>query len=78
MHKISTLGFPGRPRAAERDSSSVTVVLLPERMTHHWWEHILFNQNIHRIRDALTGRPDILVADVPFRAPERGGAHLGA
>jgi hypothetical protein len=54
------------------------VVLLPERMTHHWWEHILFNQNIHRIRDALTGRPDILVADVPFRAPERGGAHLGA
>ena len=64
--------------AAERDSSSVTVVLLPERMTHHWWEHILFNQNIHRIRDALTGRPDILVADVPFRAPERGGAHLGA
>ena len=64
--------------AAERDSSSVTVVLLPERMTHHWWEHILFNQNIHRIRDALTGRPDILVADVPFRAPARGGAHLGA
>ena len=64
--------------AAERDSSSVTVVLLPERVTHHWWEHILFNQNIHRIRDALTGRPDILVADVPFRAPERGGAQLGA
>jgi len=67
--------------AAERDSSSVTVVLLPERMTHHWWEHILFNQNIHRIRDALTGRPD--TSSRTFRsgrpsagartwAPERG------
>ena len=58
--------------AAERDSSSVTVVLLPERMTHHWWEHLLFNQNTHRIRDALTGRPDMLVADVPYQAPEHG------
>ena len=63
---------------AERDPSSVTVVLLPERMTRHWWEQLLFNQNVHRIRDALTGRPDILVADVPFRARDHGGARLGA
>jgi len=55
---------------AEKEAGSVTVVLLPERMTRHWWERILFNQNVHRIRDALTGRPDILVADVPFRAFE--------
>ena len=46
----------------------MTVVLLPERMTRHWWERILFNQNAHRLRDALAGHPDILVADVPFRA----------
>jgi hypothetical protein len=57
---------------AEQDPDTVTVVLLPERMTHHWWERILFNQNVHRIREALTGRPDILVADVPFRTPEHG------
>ena len=62
---------------AEHDPGIVTVVLLPERMTHHWWERILFNQNIHRIRAALTGRPDILVADVPFRAPEPGWAESG-
>jgi len=55
---------------AEKETGSVTVVLLPERMTRHWWERILFNQNVHRIRAALTGRPDILVADVPFRAFE--------
>jgi amino acid transporter len=53
---------------AERQAGSVTVVLLPERMTRHWWERILFNQNAHRLRQALAGRPDILVADVPFRA----------
>jgi hypothetical protein len=28
---------------------------------------LLYNQNSHRLRDALTGQPGILVADVPFR-----------
>jgi amino acid transporter len=55
---------------AGKESGSVTVVLLPERMSRHWWERILFNQNVHRIREALTGRVDVLVADVPFRAFE--------
>ncbi len=55
---------------AEQDAESVTVVLLPERVSRHWWERILFNQNVHRIREALTGRSDILVADVPFRSRE--------
>ena len=57
---------------AERDARIVTVVLLPERITRHWWERILFNQNTHRIREALAGRSDILVADVPFRSREHG------
>jgi amino acid transporter len=57
---------------AERDPDSVTVVLLPERMTRHWWERVLFNQNSHRIRAALAGRQDMLVADVPYRALEPG------
>jgi hypothetical protein len=55
---------------AEHEAGSVTVVLLPERVSRHWWERILFNQNAHRIREALTGRSDILVADVPFRSRE--------
>ena len=46
------------------------MVLLPARMSRHRWERILFNQNVHRIREALTGRVDVLVADVPFRAFE--------
>ena len=52
---------------ADRDPSTVTIVLLPERIIEHWWERFLYNQNAHRIRDALTGHPGILVADVPFR-----------
>jgi amino acid transporter len=58
---------------AERDPAGVTVVLLPERMTRHWWERVLFNQNVHRIRAALAGRQDMLVADVPYRALKPGG-----
>ena len=62
---------------AEQDPSSVTVVLLPERVSRHWWEKVLFNQNVHRIREALTGRSDILVADVPFRSREHGHGRTG-
>ncbi len=53
---------------ARRDPGSVTVVLLPEHLTRHWWERALFNQNMHRIRRALAGREDILIAEVPYRA----------
>jgi hypothetical protein len=52
---------------AARDLDTVTVVLVPERIIRHWWERLLYNQNSHRIRDALTGHPGILVADVPYR-----------
>ncbi len=51
----------------ERDPTTVTIVLLPERIIRHWWERFLYNQNAHRIRAALTGHSGILVADVPFR-----------
>ena len=57
---------------AERDPESVTVVLLPERLARHWWDRLLFNQNVHRIRAALAGRQDMLVADVPYRRIEPG------
>ncbi len=52
---------------AARDADILTVVLVPERIVRHWWERLLYNQNAHRIRDALTGHPGILVADIPFR-----------
>jgi amino acid transporter len=52
---------------AERSAGEMVVVLLPEYVPRRWWERLLYNENAHRIRDALLGRANILVADVPFR-----------
>ena len=51
---------------------TVTVVVLPEYVPRHWWDRLLHNQKAGRIRESLVGRPDTVVADVPFGA-ERGG-----
>jgi hypothetical protein len=53
--------------AADDDGDDVVVVLLPEYVARHWWERFLYNENGQRIERALLGRPDILVAEVPFR-----------
>ena len=48
----------------------VIVVLIPEYVPRHWWDRILYNQNGQRIREALVGRRDIVVLDVPYRREE--------
>jgi amino acid transporter len=53
--------------AASRAGDDVLVVLLPEYVVRHWWERFLYNENAHRIRQALLGRSNILVAEVPYR-----------
>jgi amino acid transporter len=53
--------------AASRAGDDVLVVLLPEYVVRHWWERFLYNENARRIRSALLGRPNILVAEVPYR-----------
>jgi hypothetical protein len=52
---------------AGQNEDDILVVLLPEYVPRHWWEKYLYNENAHRIREALLGRKNILVADVPFR-----------
>jgi len=42
-------------------------VLIPEYVARHWWERILFNQAASRLRTALLGRPNTVVANVPYR-----------
>jgi hypothetical protein len=49
------------------DPDRLTIVLLPEHLPHHWWDRVLYNQNVHRIRAALVGRKDFVVLDVPYR-----------
>jgi amino acid transporter len=53
--------------AATRAGDDLIVVLLPEYVARHWWERVLYNENARRIRAALLGRPNVLVAEVPYR-----------
>ena len=52
---------------AGRIGGDILVVLLPEYVARHWWEKYLYNENARRIREALLGRKNILIADVPYR-----------
>jgi len=52
---------------AGRNEDDILVVLLPESVARHWWEKYLYNENARRIREALLGRKNILIADVPYR-----------
>jgi amino acid transporter len=49
------------------DPDRLTIVLLPEHLARHWWDRLLYNQNVHRIRAALVGRKDFVVLDTPYR-----------
>ena len=52
---------------ASRIEDDILVVLLPEYIPRHWWEKYLFNENARRIREALLGRKNILIAVEPYR-----------
>ncbi len=54
---------------AERPDA-VMIVLIPEYVTFHWWEGVLYNHNAKRIRDALVGRRDYVALEVPYRREE--------
>jgi amino acid transporter len=49
------------------DPDRLTIVLLPEHLPRHWWDRLLYNQNVHRIRAALVGRKDFVVLETPYR-----------
>jgi len=51
----------------ERDLEGLTIVILPEYVARHWWERLLYNQTVRRVREALLGRPRTVVANVPYR-----------
>ena len=60
----------------------ITFVVLPEYVARRWWERLLYNQSVKRLRSSLLGRPHTVVVNVPYRreepAPEdRPGADAG-
>lgn len=46
------------------------LVILPEYVSSHWWEHFLHNQTALRLKAALFFFPGVVVASIPY--------HLGA
>ncbi|HYM53585.1 MAG TPA: APC family permease [Candidatus Dormibacteraeota bacterium] len=51
---------PGRP----------VLVVLSEVVPRHWWENLLHNQTSLRLKLRLFGRPNTIVADVPYHLTE--------
>ncbi len=51
----------------DHDPELITIVVLPERVSRHWWERLLHNRNATRLRQQLVGRPNTVVASVPYR-----------
>jgi len=47
--------------------SPVTIVVLPEYVARHWWDRMLYNQTAKRLKAALLGRKNTVIADVPYR-----------
>jgi len=45
----------------------ITIVVLPEYVARHWWERLLYNQSVKRLRSSLLGRPHTVVVNVPYR-----------
>lgn len=53
-----------------KDPEAIDLIVIPEYVAVRWWERILYNQTAKRLRAALIGRPNTVVANVPYRREE--------
>ena len=56
---------------APTEEDTITIVVLPEYVPRHFWDRILYNQTADQLKSALVGRPDTVVADVPYGSEHR-------
>ena len=56
---------------APSDEDTITIVVLPEYVPRHFWDRILYNQTVNQLKNALVGRPETVVADVPYGSEHR-------
>jgi amino acid transporter len=56
-------------RLDEKEDRRITVVL-PTFIPRHWWERILHNRDVLRLRPFLKDRPGLRVVDFPYRLYE--------
>jgi hypothetical protein len=57
----------------EGRSRRVTVVL-PSFVARHWWERLLHNRDVLRLRPYLKGRPNVRVIDFPYSLEREGSS----
>ena len=68
MHSIDQHDvYQGLVAGGSRDAPDDTlVIVLPEFVARHWWEHVLHNQTALRLKAALLFHPGVIVASVPY------------
>jgi hypothetical protein len=69
---LAYLDILDRARPAETEAP-ITFVVIPEFVARTWWERLLYNQSVRRLRTALLGRPHTVVVNVPYRREEGDG-----
>jgi amino acid transporter len=57
---------------APSEEGTITIVVLPEYVPRHFWDRLLYNQSAAKLKSALVGRPDTVVADVPYGSERPG------
>jgi len=62
--KAPLLAYIDAVQAANPDDT--LVVLLPEYVPGHWWEHLLHGQTALRLKASLLSHPRVVVANVPY------------
>ena len=61
-------------RLDELEEQRITVIL-PTFVARHWWERILHNRDVLRLRPFLKDRPGVRVVDFPYRLYEEDGGN---
>jgi amino acid transporter len=54
----------------KQDPDRRLLVVLSEVVPRHWWDNLLHNQTALRLKLRLFFRPNTIVADVPYHAPD--------
>jgi hypothetical protein len=50
---------------------TITVIILPEYVPRHWWDRFLHNQKAEQISEALVGRHNTVVVEMPYAAERK-------
>jgi amino acid transporter len=62
-------------RLDELQEQRITVIL-PTFVPRHWWERILHNRDVLRLRPFLQGRPGLRIVEFPYRLHEEGATEI--